>query len=94
MNAFRTVEAAQVVEEDEVVVRQHPPVRHREQRRAQDALAGQARAEADRDAARDQLAAARQDRDTAKLRRSSSVSPPSRSPSRATPPTSTATPKP
>ena len=38
---------------------------HREQPRAQDALAGQARAEADRDALRDQLAAARQDRDTA-----------------------------
>ena len=41
MNAFRTVEAAQVVEEDEVVIRQPPPVRHREQRRAQEALAGQ-----------------------------------------------------
>ena len=38
---------------------------HREQRRAQDALAAAARAEADRDAVRDQLAAARQDRDTA-----------------------------
>jgi len=41
------------------------PAAPRTAARAQDALAGQARAEADRDALRDQLAAARQDRDTA-----------------------------